>query len=338
MEALQQLGAALGLGFLSGIRLYLTVLALGLSVRYQLITLTETFRGLEVLADWRVIGVAAAAALIEFLADKIPWLDSAWDSLHTFIRPVGAVLLGATAFAHTDAVTRVILMILCGGVALSGHSAKAATRLAVNHSPEPFSNVALSVAGDLVVPAATWFTFQYPLVMAGFVVLFLVLFLWLSPKVYRSLRAQLATLGSALVNWLGGEDAGGAAAMPASLPKELGAAMRPLPDWARELARKKLDVDVDQGVRVIDGRGAYGPRNQLGYLVLEGDRLAFLSKRLIGGRAETLPLPLLQDVTWRSRWFVDELRFREGDQRRSFDVLRAAPRPAPLTAQSAERN
>ena len=119
---------------------------------------------------------AGIACAVEFVADKVPWVDSAWDSIHTFIRPVGAVILGARAFMHTDPAVQAILAILCGGLALSSHSAKAATRFAVNHSPEPFSNLALSVAGDLTIPLAGWFAFHYPLVTLGFVVVFSIVF------------------------------------------------------------------------------------------------------------------------------------------------------------------
>ena len=131
MDILQQLGTALGIGLLSGIRLYLTVLGLGAAIRFHWIALESSQSGLAILADWRVMTVAGIACAIEFVADKVPWVDSMWDSLHTFIRPVGAVILGARAFMHTDPATQAILAILCGGLALSGHAAKAATRLAV---------------------------------------------------------------------------------------------------------------------------------------------------------------------------------------------------------------
>jgi len=115
------------------------------------IALDPSQSGLSIFSDWRVMTIAGVACAIEFIADKVPWVDSMWDSVHTFIRPIGAAVLGARAFMHTDPAVQVMLAILCGGLALSGHSVKAATRLAVNHSPEPFSNIALSLAGDAAV-------------------------------------------------------------------------------------------------------------------------------------------------------------------------------------------
>src|SRR5882724_11850353 len=99
MDTIELLGSTLGLGFLAGIRLYATVLLIGLVVRFHLIALPPGLAHLSVLGDTLVLATAAAACAIEFVADKIPWVDSLWDSIHTFIRPVGAVLLGATALA-----------------------------------------------------------------------------------------------------------------------------------------------------------------------------------------------------------------------------------------------
>src|SRR5207253_1533320 len=116
----------------------------------------------------------------------------------TFIRPIGAIILGARAFMHTDPAVQAILAILCGGLALSGHSAKAAARLAVNHSPEPFSNIALSVAGDLGVPVATWTAFHFPLFTLGIVGVFVILFGWLAPRILRAVRLEMTALAAAL--------------------------------------------------------------------------------------------------------------------------------------------
>ena len=230
MELMQQMGTALGLGLLSGVRLYLTVLGIGAAIRFNWLHLQDSFSGLNVLADWRVMAVAGVACLIEFVADKVPWVDSAWDSIHTFIRPIGAILLGASAFATLDPATKTMLALLCGGVALTGHSAKSATRLAVNHSPEPFTNIALSLAGDAAVPVATWLTFKHPLVTFGVVAAFLVLFFWLSPRIVRSLRVELAAIGAILNRWFGSREVAPTVQAPlASVPRELIEGMRSLP-------------------------------------------------------------------------------------------------------------
>lgn len=194
MDAVHLLATTLGLGFAAGLRLYATVLGLGLAIRFHLLTLPDAAKGLEVLAHPAVLIAAGIAFLIEFVSDKIPWVDSLWDSVHTIIRPVGAAVLAATAFATIDPVVRVVLMILCGGVALSSHASKAATRLAVNQSPEPFSNIALSLIGDVTVPFILWLTAAHPMVALTFVLTFLCVFAWLASRIWRSLRNGLQRL------------------------------------------------------------------------------------------------------------------------------------------------
>src|SRR5262249_49173549 len=125
--------------------LYASILTLGLLQRFGLAHLPGDLR---ILGQWWVIGVAGVLCLVEFVADKIPALDSAWDAVHTFIRiPAGAVL-AATAFAHFYSRVRLLAFLLGGGIALTAHGTKAATRLAVNTSPEPFSNIAVSALED----------------------------------------------------------------------------------------------------------------------------------------------------------------------------------------------
>ena len=128
METLYLIGPATGLGFLAGIRLYATILTLGLAIRFDLIHLRDEFESLAVLADWWVIGLAGAAFLLEFVADKIPWVDSAWDAVHTFIRPVGAAFIALTAMGDVSPFAQVMIALLTGSVALTSHSMKAATR------------------------------------------------------------------------------------------------------------------------------------------------------------------------------------------------------------------
>ena len=169
------LGSALGLSFLAGIRLYATVLAVGLAVRFHLLHLNAGMEGLNMLADWRVLTVAGIAFLAEFFADKIPYLDSAWDAVHTFIRPVGAAVLAAAALGDMDPALRTCIAILAGGVALTSHSGKAATRALANHSPEPFSNVALSFIEDAIVPAGVWLATAHPVFTLCVVIVLVVL-------------------------------------------------------------------------------------------------------------------------------------------------------------------
>src|SRR5690606_38849455 len=130
---------------------------------------------------------AGVVYVVEFFADKIPWLDNAWDSIHTFIRPMGAAFLAMAAVTNVDPVAEFAIMLLCGSVALTTHATKAGTRVAVNTSPEPFSNIAISSAEDVVAVGGTWLAFQYPLIMLGIVLVFLVIFVWMAPKLWRLL-------------------------------------------------------------------------------------------------------------------------------------------------------
>jgi hypothetical protein len=188
MDAISLLGTTLGLGFAAGLRLYATILGLGLAIRFQWLSLPEPMRALEVLAHPAILIAAGVAYALEFVSDKIPWVDSLWDSVHTVIRPVGAAVLAATAFGELDPVLKTILVIATGGVALSSHASKAATRLAVNQSPEPFSNIALSLLGDLAAPFGLWLAFAHPALTLVLVVLFLLAFLWLASRILRLLR------------------------------------------------------------------------------------------------------------------------------------------------------
>lgn len=196
MDAMELLALALGGGVAAGLRLYATVLGLGLAIRLGWLVLPEPLRGLEVLAHPAVLAVAAAAYVAEFISDKIPWFDSLWDAVHTFIRPVGAAVLGAAAFAQLDPAARLSLTLLAGGAALSAHASKAALRLAVNQSPEPFSNWALSLAGDFAVPALLWLTFTHPLLTLMLAVTFLALFTWLAVTIFRLLGRGLRQIRS----------------------------------------------------------------------------------------------------------------------------------------------
>jgi hypothetical protein len=156
---LTTLGFAVGSAWLSGINLYATVFMLGLMQRFHLAHLPGD---LSYVAHTWVLILSGALFVIQFIADKIPAVDSAWDMVHTFIRVPAGALLAATAFAHFDPPVRLAALLLGGGIALSSHSAKTATRLAANTSPEPFSNVALSLAGDAVTLGGTALMVRHP--------------------------------------------------------------------------------------------------------------------------------------------------------------------------------
>ena len=185
METLSTLSIALGAAWTSGINLYATVLALGLLQRFGA---TELPGGLHVLDNWWIIGIAAVLYLIEFFADKVPYVDSIWDVVHTFIRvPAGAVVAYAATNDMDQGVT-VAAVLLGGGFALGSHGTKAAVRMGANLSPEPVSNWVLSLVEDVTAFVGAAVAVLAPVVLAVMLALFIVLAVWLGPKVVRAIR------------------------------------------------------------------------------------------------------------------------------------------------------
>lgn len=185
MEWFSTLTLALGSAWTSGINLYATVAVLGLLQKFALSKPLPG--GLDVLDNWWVIGVAGGLYLVEFVADKVPYVDSVWDVVHTFIRvPAGA----AVAYAATSdeaAPVFVIATLLGGGLALSSHGTKAALRAGANLSPEPVSNWTLSVVEDVIAIGGVILAVAAPLIIGGVLVLFVLFFLWFAPKVVRAI-------------------------------------------------------------------------------------------------------------------------------------------------------
>jgi hypothetical protein len=185
----QILGIALGSAWTSGINLYATVAVLGLLERYNLAQLPGDLR---VLSNPWVIGVALALYVVEFFADKVPYLDTVWDAVHTFIRiPAGAVLAyGATA--QLDPALRVVALLVGGGLALSTHGTKATVRAAANLSPEPFSNWALSLTEDVIAIGASLLAVRHPLIILCVILVFTIIVIWLAPKIFRRIRRLIS--------------------------------------------------------------------------------------------------------------------------------------------------
>jgi hypothetical protein len=190
MEAISVLGSLMGLAFVSGLRLYSTVLATGLAIRFGYLIVPPHLSKLQVLAETPILIVAGVCYTFEFFADKIPWVDTLWDAIHTFIRPIGAAVLAATAVGAVDPIVKLGAFLLCGGIALSSHFAKAGTRMLANHSPEPFSNIGLSVAEDALVLSGVWLAMKHPLVSLVIVTVLVAFIVWLIPRLIRLFRRQ----------------------------------------------------------------------------------------------------------------------------------------------------
>ncbi len=182
---------AAALGWASGLRLYAVVFFTGLAGALGWVPLPA---GLQVLQQPLVLGAAGLMLAVEFLADKVPGLDSLWDGVHTLLRiPAGAALAGAV-FGGDQVAWATVAALLGGTLAATSHVAKATTRAAVNTSPEPFSNIALSLAGDALVPAMLWLAVSHPLWFGTALLLFLVASVALTLVLFKFLQSLLRSL------------------------------------------------------------------------------------------------------------------------------------------------
>ena len=182
MATLEALSLAMGTAWTSGINLYATVAALGIAGRAEMIKLPAD---LQVLMHPAVIAVACVMYVIEFFADKVPYVDSGWDVLHTFIRVPAGAILAARSLGDMNPALELVALLGGGAIALAAHGTKATTRLAINASPEPFSNWFASVTEDLAVLGGIWMIFNHPVLMLILVLSFLALVAWLAPKLFR---------------------------------------------------------------------------------------------------------------------------------------------------------
>jgi hypothetical protein len=192
MSPLETLGFALGTSFASGLNLYATVAAAGLFQRFGIVNLPDP---LAVLAHPVVMGIALTLFLVEFIADKIPYVDSVWDALHTFIRPPAAAILSYSAFADGfPEEWKLAAALLAGGVALTSHGAKASTRAAVNASPEPLSNWTLSLLEDGFAVFLAWMAAEHPVLTAAVVVVLVIVAVFVIWKLFSFLRRAITRL------------------------------------------------------------------------------------------------------------------------------------------------
>jgi hypothetical protein len=182
MGTIEALSLAMGTAWTSGINLYATVAALGIANRMEMIHLPQN---LEVLSHPGVIAIACVMYVIEFFADKVPYVDTGWDALHTFIRVPAGAILAAQSLGDMNPALELMALLGGGSVALVAHGTKATARLAINASPEPFSNWFASVAEDVTVFGSIWLMFNHPIIMLAVLLTFLALVVWLVPKIYR---------------------------------------------------------------------------------------------------------------------------------------------------------
>lgn len=323
----------MGLGLVSGLNLYATVLTVGLGIRLGLITLSPETSGLAVLASPYVLIAAGVIYLIEFFADKIPWVDSIWDSVHTLIRPLGAAVIGATAIGAVEPQTAVIAA-LCAGVSLSGHSVKAGTRLLANHSPEPFSNIALSLIEDGLVVAGSWLALSHPAIMMTIVAIFLIAFIWFAPKAFRLLRVEyLASLALLKKFYLiakqsfrqrpGLATAGAEFSVPVEIVGGGNAFDDGSSDDVPEHILHRFDNKIGSRgrrffIRSTAGKGVKNLRHSVGYLQIDDDSLVFVTKRMFRMREHEIERSTIEDIQFKKRLLFDRLIIRTGGKQQQF--------------------
>jgi len=296
METLQLLGTALGLGALAGLNLYLTVFVAGLAIRMGWVSLAAEYTQLGILADPVIITIAGVLYALEFFADKIPWVDSLWDMVHSLIRPVGGAFLGVAALGTASPVFDVVIGLLAGGVALSTHSLKAGARLVANSSPEPVSNIVLSVAEDAAVVGGLALVYLHPAVALVLVIVTAGLVFYFGPRIARSIRAKL---------WLGWRKLTAPVDRPADdLPRSLSVDADQLLHELRE-----GPFTVRWAVPCIAMGSGSVPRNAFGYLVAleeEAGHLCFVSRGWLRRCALRLELAEAK-VTHESRFLSENL-------------------------------
>ncbi|HVF30855.1 MAG TPA: DUF4126 domain-containing protein [Pyrinomonadaceae bacterium] len=193
MEWFSTLSLALGSAWTSGINLYATVTILGVLQKFGWAKLPG---GLDVLDNWAIIGVAGFLYLVEFFADKIPYVDNVWDVVHTFIRVPAGVIVALAATYELDPGVYIPAALIGGGLAFSSHGTKAAVRVGANLSPEPVSNWVLSIVEDIIAFVGTLLAVFAPFIIAGVLIVFVIFFAWFFPKVIRGVRKVFRSAGA----------------------------------------------------------------------------------------------------------------------------------------------
>ena len=191
MSAVELIALASTVSLLAGWRLYLVSFVTGLAMKFGWIALPEQLHALDILANNWLIGVAGFGALAEFFADKVPWVDSAWDAVHSVVRPIGGALLSMAIIDGGDPKWQVASFLLGGGAALVAHAGKAGARTLVNASPEPVSNIVVSTGEDIATAGLLALAIANPIAAAIIALLLVGLSVWLVMKARRFLRRLL---------------------------------------------------------------------------------------------------------------------------------------------------
>ncbi len=196
MDAVNIIALSMGAAWASGINLYATIVMLGYMGMTGNIDLPP---GLEILSDPMVMGAAGLMYCVEFFADKVPGVDTGWDTIHTFIRIPAGAMLAASAVGDVTPAIELTTALLGGTLAAGSHATKSGTRLLINTSPEPFSNWTASISEDLLVIGGLWAALNHPALFIVGLILFIMLMIWLLPRLWRLIKHIFQRIGS----WLG---------------------------------------------------------------------------------------------------------------------------------------
>jgi hypothetical protein len=295
VDRLNLLGVALGLACLAGINLYLTVFATGLAIHQHWIVLGSDYQSLAILGDPLILWISGALYLLEFFADKVPWVDSAWDTVHTIIRPIGGALLAIRVLGQTSPAFDVVVALAAGGASLVTHSAKASTRLVTNASPEPFSNIGLSLVEDVAVVGGLALIHFNPALALAIFVLLLAIIIYFAPKIFRAVRVKLWLIWKKLNGPADGD-------LPSNLPSDLPSR------YATAFSHQNLlGETVAWAVPCIAKKLRGIPANSSGMLVATNEepmKLLFFARK--GWRARAQPINLEGAVVSREPKFLSE--------------------------------
>ncbi|RJP24161.1 MAG: DUF4126 domain-containing protein [Candidatus Abyssobacteria bacterium SURF_5] len=295
MEALIKLSSVMGLSLTSGVNLYATVAVVGLVSKFNMIKgLPPEFQAFD---NDAVIFLAIALYLCEFAVDKIPGFDSLWDSIHTIIRPFGAALVSLTIVGEADPSVEVLTALLGSSLALATHTAKAGTRLVVNTSPEPFSNIALSVAEDVGVVGFSLLVISHPVISLIISLILLILLVWLGPGLWRGALLVLKAIVVRLYTIF----SGAAAASPEALP-----------DGIAELVDEEFSkgepvrATIQGYLRKVKGCG----RNRKGYMILTDKRILFVFRKLFRSQVKSWDLSEVEKAKLQKKLLFDILAIK----------------------------
>jgi hypothetical protein len=309
MEVLQTLSVALGLAALTGYSLYLTVFSTGLGIHLGWVHLAPQYSSLSILGDPAILIVSGLLFALEFFADKIPWVDSVWDAVHTVIRPIGGAFLATRALGHVSPVFEVIVALLAGTMSFASHSLKASTRLLVNTSPEPFSNIAVSTGENVLVIGGVALLWHYPTAVFVFLSLLFALTFYFLPKIWRSIWMNLWFISRKLNQTTAGDE--NIEKLPAKLSSRHEALFRRLTGNSATVA---------WAVPCVSGRGKYLEPNRFGYLVASNEdpsKLWFITKALIGTASKMLEIEQFK-ISLERRLLFEELNLYSPGKNRRF--------------------